>query len=318
VQHGFFARIWGHCERQGARSIGGGRKENGNFCRFRSGKMSYLAPSEFVTKMIDAGESKVLMSFRDTVIRAYMAGAILALAAAFAVSINVQTGNPLVGAILFPVGFCMLYLLGYDLLTGVFVLSPLAWIDRRPGVTFFGVLRNWFLVFIGNFAGALTVAVMMAVVFTFAFTVEPDAVGQKIGKIGEARTLGYAAHGAAGMLTLFIRGMLCNWMVSTGVVGAMVSTTVPGKVIAMWMPIMVFFYMTFEHSVVNMFLFPSGLMLGGNFSIQDYFYWNEIPTVAGNLVGGLFFTGLMLYSTHAPRPSSRRAKASAVSYAPAE
>jgi formate/nitrite transporter FocA (FNT family) len=47
-------------------------------------------------------------------------------------------------------------------------------------------------------------------------------------------------------------------MVSTGVVGAMLSTTVGGKVIAMWMPIMLFFYMTFEHSIVNMFLFPSG------------------------------------------------------------
>jgi formate/nitrite transporter len=268
--------------------------------------MAYLAPSEFVTKMIDAGESKVFMSFRDTVIRAYMAGAILALAAVFAVTITVQTGNPLVGAILFPVGFCMLYLLGYDLLTGVFVLTPLALIDGRPGVTLYGVLRNWVLVFIGNFLGALTVAVMMAVVFTYGFTVEPDAVGQKIGKIGEARTVGYAAHGAAGMLTLFIRGMLCNWMVSTGVVGAMISTTVPGKVIAMWMPIMVFFYMTFEHSVVNMYLFPSGLMLGGNFTIQDYFIWNEIPTVLGNLVGGLAFTGLTLYTTHARTAAPRR------------
>jgi hypothetical protein len=67
------------------------------------------------------------------------------------------------------------------------------------------------------------------------------------------------------MLTLFVRGMLCNWMVSTGVVGAMISTTVGGKVLAMWMPIMLFFYMAFEHSVVNMFLFPSGLLLGGQF-----------------------------------------------------
>ena len=100
------------------------------------------------------------------------------------------------------------------------------------------------------------------------------------------------------MLTLFIRGMLCNWMVSTGVVGAMISTTVSGKVIAMWMPIMLFFYMAFEHSIVNMFLFPSGLMLGGKFSIMDYLIWNEIPTVLGNLVGGLAFTGLTLYATH--------------------
>jgi formate/nitrite transporter FocA (FNT family) len=66
----------------------------------------------------------------------------------------------------------------------------------------------------------------------------------------------------------------------------------------MWMPIMVFFYMGFEHSIVNMFLFPSGLMLGGNFSLYDYMVWNEIPTVIGNLVGGLAFVGLTLYSTH--------------------
>ncbi|MEK9970501.1 MAG: formate/nitrite transporter family protein [Ferrovibrio sp.] len=261
--------------------------------------MAYLMPAEFVTKMIDAGESKIFMSTRDTVIRAYMAGAILALAAWFAVTMSINTGVPIIGAILFPVGFSMLYLFGYDLLTGVFVLCPLALIDKRPGVTFGGVMRNWGLVFIGNFAGAFTVAVMAAIVTTFGFSTAPDKVGVAIGHIGEARTVGYAAHGAAGMLTLFIRGVLCNWMVSAGVVGAMISTNVSGKVIAMWMPIMLFFSMTFEHSIVNMFLFPSGLLLGGKFSLMDYLVWNEIPTVVGNLVGGLAFTGLTLYTTHA-------------------
>lgn len=267
--------------------------------------MSYVAPNELVTKMIDAGEAKIRMSTSDTLIRAYMAGAILALAAAFAVTVSVQTGEPLAGAVLFPVGFCMLYLMGFDLLTGVFTLAPLALIDKRPGMTMPGLLRNWTLVFVGNFAGALTVAVMMAIIFTFGFSEAPNAVGQKIGTIGESRTVGYAAHGAAGMLTLFIRGILCNWMVSTGVVGAMMSRDLSGKVIAMWMPIMVFFYMGFEHSIVNMFLFPSGLMLGGNFSIADYFIWNEIPTVIGNLVGGLTFVGLTLYATHGRRTYAR-------------
>ncbi|WP_341328325.1 formate/nitrite transporter family protein [Methylotuvimicrobium sp. KM2] len=260
--------------------------------------MSYLVPSEFVTKMVDAGESKVYMSTRDTLIRAYMAGAILALAAVFAVSITVETGSPIFGAIMFPVGFCMLYLLGFDLLTGVFVLVPLAWIDKRPGVRVGGILRNWGLVFVGNFLGALTVALLMSIVFTYGFSVEPNAVGKKLAGVGEARTLGYAQYGIAGWFTIFTRGMLCNWMVSTGVVGAMISTTVSGKVIAMWMPIMLFFAMAFEHSVVNMFLFPAGLIMGGNFSIMDYFIWNEIPTVLGNLVGGLAFTGMTLYSTH--------------------
>jgi formate/nitrite transporter len=270
--------------------------------------MAYLQPAEFVKKAIDAGEAKVFMATKDTLIRAFMAGAILALAAAFAVTINQGTGQPLIGALLFPVGFSMLYLLGYDLLTGVVVLTPLALIDRRSGVTFGGMLRNWLLVFIGNFAGALVVAVMMAIVFTFGFATDPSPVGKVIAGIGEARTLGYAKYGASGMLTLFVRAVMCNWMVSTGVIGAMISTSVPGKVIAMWMPITVFFYMTFEHSVVNMFLFPSALMMHGSFSIMDYIIWNEIPTLTGNIVGGIAFTGLMLYSTHA-RPGVSRAPA---------
>lgn len=260
--------------------------------------MAYVVPSEFVAKMVDAGESKLLMSTRDTLIRAYMAGAILALAAAFAVTVSVNTGNPLIGALLFPVGFCLLYLMGFDLLTGVFTLVPLAVLDKRPGATWGGVMRNWTLVFFGNFAGAITVAVFMAIILTFGFSEAPNAVGQKLGTIGEGRTVGYAAHGWAGMLTLFIRGVMCNWMVSTGVVAAMMSTSVSGKVIGMWMPILVFFYMGFEHSIVNMFLFPAGLMLGGKFTFMDYLLWNEIPTVLGNLVGGLTFVGATLYSTH--------------------
>jgi len=268
--------------------------------------MSYVAPQEFATKMIDAGESKVFMSTKDTLIRAYMAGAILALAAAFAVTVTVNTGNPLIGALLFPVGFCMLYLMGFDLLTGVFTLAPLALIARRPGVTVGGILRNWGLVFIGNFAGAMTTAVFMAIIFTMGFSEAPNAVGQKIGLIGESRTLGYAAAGASGMLTLFVRAVMCNWMVSTGVIAAMMSTSVSGKVIGMWMPIVIFFYLGFEHSIVNMFLFPSGIMLGGQFTWADYFLWNEIPTVVGNLVGGLTFVGGMIYATHYRTSPSRK------------
>lgn len=268
--------------------------------------MSYLVPSEFVTKMVDAGESKIYMATRDALIRAYMAGAILAISAVFAVTVTVQTGYPIIGAILFPVGFSILYLMGFDLLTGVFVLTPLAWFDKRPGVTFAGILKHWGVVFTGNFLGALTVALLMAIVFTYGFSKEPDKVGEVISGIGEARTLGYKDFGAAGMLTIFIRGVLCNWMVSLGVVGAMISTSVSGKVIAMWMPIMLFFGMGFEHSVVNMFLFPSAMMMGGDFSVMDYLIWNELPVVLGNLVGGLSLTGLTLYTTHV-RTAPRRA-----------
>ncbi|MBB96693.1 MAG: formate transporter [Rhodobacteraceae bacterium] len=283
--------------------------------------MSYVTPKEFAAKMVDAGESKVFMSTKDTLIRAYMAGAILALAAAFAVTIAVNTGNFLVASLLFPVGFCTLYLLGFDLLTGVFTLAPLALLAKRPGVTWGGVFRNWGLVFCGNFAGAMTVAVFMAIIFTMGFSQEPNAVGQKIGVIGESRTLGYAAAGGAGLLTVFVRAVMCNWMVSTGVVAAMMSNSVSGKIMAMWMPILVFFYLGFEHSIVNMFLFPSGIMLGGEFTWADYFIYNEIPVVLGNLVGGLTFVGGMIYATHfkeSPKRNANVARNDDVSGVPAE
>ncbi len=270
--------------------------------------MSYLEPTEFVTKMVDAGESKVYMSTKDTLIRAFMAGATLALAAVFAITVAVNTGSPLLGAVLFPVGFIMLYLMKFDLLTGVFTLVPLALIDKRPGVTVSQVLRNWSLVFVGNFAGALAVAFMMSFILTYGYNTDGGAIAEKVGKIGEARTLGYKTHGVGGWLTIFIRGMLCNWMVSMGVVGAMISTSATGKMAAMWMPIMLFFYMAFEHSIVNMFLFPFSMIMGGGFTIADYLIWNELPTVLGNMVGGLVFVGLPLYYTHVKMSAERHLK----------
>lgn len=278
--------------------------------------MSYLSPPEFVGKMVDAGESKVFMAPRDVLIRAIMAGAILAVAVAFAVTTAVQTGMPIVGALVFPVGFCILNLMGFDLVTGVFALAPLAWFDKRPGVTPGKVLKNWGLVFVGNFIGALAVAVMIAITLTQGFSAEPNAVGNAFANAADARTLGFKEAGAAGMLEVFVRGILCNWFVSMGVVGALLSKSVGGKVIAMWMPITIFFGLVFEHAVVNMYLFPLGMMMGGELTIMDWLIWNEIPVVLGNIVGGLLFTGLTLYATHgrtAPstRPQSLEAEAAA-------
>ena len=91
-----------------------------------------------------------------------------------------------------------------------------------------------------------------------------------------------------------------------GVVGAMISTSVSGKWLAMWMPVMLFFFMGFEHSIVNMFLFPFSLIMGGNFTIADYLLWNELPVVLGNLAGGLVFVGLPIYYTHAKTSATRK------------
>ncbi len=268
--------------------------------------MAYIEPNEFATKMVDAGEQKIFMSTKDTLVRAFMAGAILALAAFFAITVIVKTGSPLVGSLLFPVGFIMLYLMKFDLLTGVFTLVPLSVLDKRPGCTVDQMFRNWGLVFVGNFAGALTVAFFASFILTYGYNTDGGAMAAKVSGIGEARTLGYQAHGTDGWITIFIRGMLCNWMVSMGVVGAMISTSATSKIIAMWMPVMLFFFMGFEHSIVNMFLFPFSMIMGGDFTVIDYFVWNEIPTALGNLAGGFLLVGLPLYWTHVKTNPERK------------
>ncbi len=66
------------------------------------------------------------------------------------------------------------------------------------------------------------------------------------------------------------------------------------------MPIFLFFAQGFEHSVVNMFVIPSGMMLGAKVTLADWLLWNQIPVTLGNLVGGFLFTGLALYTTYKP------------------
>lgn len=261
--------------------------------------MSYIKPAEFVQTMIDAGENKVSMSTRDTLLRAAMGGAILAIAVVVAITAAVQTGLPIVGALVFPVGFVTLNLMGFDLLTAMFALAPLALFEKRSGITKIAILRNWLLVALGNLVGAVSVAFLVALTFTMNFTVDPGAVGEAFIKASTARTLGFAEHGMDGWITAFVKGILCNWMVCLGVVGAMTSKSVSGKTLAMWFPIFIFFALVFEHAVVNMFLFPLGMMLGANFTIMDWLTWNQLPVTLGNLVGGLVFTGMALYVTHA-------------------
>lgn len=261
--------------------------------------MSAFKPVEFVQTMIDVGEAKVKTSTRDLILRGIMAGIILSLAVVVAITAIVQTGIGIVGALVFPVGFCILSLMGYDLVTGVFGIAPLAKFDNRRGVTWGRVLRCWGLVGFGNLIGSLIVAGLIALSLTMNFSVEPNVVGQKFIAVSTARTVGFESLGADGWITCFVRGILCNLMVCLGVIGNMTARSVAGKVAAMWLPIFIFFALVFEHAVVNMFLFPLGMMLGADFGVSTWLSFNLIPTILGNIVGGLLFTCVPLYLTHA-------------------
>jgi formate/nitrite transporter FocA (FNT family) len=160
------------------------------------------------------------------------------------------------------------------------------------------MLSNWGWVFLGNLIGSMFYAALLAIALTMAGQVEPAGVAASIVKIAEMKTLGYAHFGMAGLITAFVKAVLCNWMVCLGVVMALSSTSTIGRIAGAWMPILVFFAQGFEHSVVNMFIIPAGMMMGAKVTISDWWLWNEIPVTLGNLVGGLLFTGLALYVTY--------------------
>jgi formate transporter len=112
-----------------------------------------------------------------------------------------------------------------------------------------------------------------------------------------------------------VKAVLCNWMVTIGAVLALVSRSTVGKIAAMWLPIMTFFALGFEHSVVNMFLIPSAMMLGAPISAGQWLFWNLLPVTIGNLVAGTLLTGMALYATYptelVPAASQMRVPAAA-------
>ena len=277
--------------------------------------MDYVKPADVASAMVNAGHNKLALSASDLTIRGALAGAILAAATSLAITGTVQTDQPLVGSLIFPVGLILIVLLGLDLVTGAFGLVPLPWIERSASTP--ALLANFGWIFLGNLIGSVAYGGLLAVALTNFGTAAPAGVAAKIIAIAQLKTTGYEALGFAGLVTAFVKAMLCNWMVCLAVVAAMTTTSTIGKIACAYMPVFIFFAQGFEHSVVNMFMIPTGMMMGAKISVAEWWLWNQIPVTLGNLVGGFTFTGLALYITHKPRASAP-APLAAPSQVPAE
>jgi formate transporter len=264
--------------------------------------MDYVKPADVAAAMVNTGRSKLALSPVDLVIRGGLAGGILAAATSLAITGAVQTGQPLVGALIFPVGLILIVLLGLDLVTGAFGLVPLPWFESDADSK--SVLSNWLWIFLGNLIGSVVYGGLLAIALTNFGATAPSDVAAKIVAIAQAKTIGYEAHGFAGMVTVFVKAILCNWMVCLAIVAAMSTSSTIGKIACAYMPVFIFFAQGFEHSVVNMFIIPTGMIMGAKVTVAEWWVWNQIPVTLGNLVGGFVFTGLALYITHKPRKAA--------------
>jgi formate/nitrite transporter len=253
--------------------------------------------------MAETGKRKLALAPGDLLIRGMLSGAILGVATSLAFTGAVQTNVPLVGALIFPVGLISIVLLGLELVTGSFALVPLPWLNGEASGG--AVLVNWGWVFIGNLIGSVAYGALIAIALTNFGATAPAGVAARIVQIAELKTTGYAALGFAGLVTVFVKAMLCNWMVCLAVVLAMTTNSVIGKIACAWMPVFIFFAQGFEHSVVNMFIIPTGMMMGAKVTVADWWLWNQIPVTLGNLVGGFTFTGLAIYMTYKPHAAGK-------------
>ena len=261
--------------------------------------VDYVNPSEAVASAVTVAQKKADLSVGELLLRSVLAGALLAYATSLAQIVVSQGVPPIVGAILFPTGFVILVLLGLELATGNFALLPLAAMtgDISPSA----VLRNWGWVYLGNLIGSLLYAALFYLAITNCGASDGGALGELVRQAAQKKTLAYMALGARGWLAAMAKAILCNWMVTLGAVLALVSRSTIGKVVAMWLPIMMFFALGYEHSIVNMYVIPAGRMLGAPVPIAKLWLWNQIPVTLGNIFAGVVLTAWAFYATYHTR-----------------
>ena len=262
--------------------------------------MDCVSPPEIVTNALETAERKASLTVRDLLLRGMLAGGMLAYATSLTIVTLSQGLPPIVGAALFPVGFVILVLLGLELATGNFALLPPAVLSGQ--ITLNQMLRNWAWVYLGNLIGSVMYAVLFYLAITNFGASNGGALGDQLRQIAQKKTLAYIATGASGWATALVKGMLCNWMVTLGAVLALASRSTIGKIAAMWLPIMTFFAHGYEHSIVNMYVMPAGMLLGAPVSLKQWWIWNQIPVTLGNIFSGALFTGIALYLTYTTTP----------------
>jgi formate/nitrite transporter len=232
-----------------------------------------------------------------------LSGLIIAFAAA--VANTAAHGIPNVGlarlvmGVIFPFGLGMVVVSGAELFTGA-CLIPVSVLDGKA--SFAGMLKNWFFVYIGNFAGGLLVAA--GCVFSGQFNYSANALAAFTIRVAAAKC-------ALPFASAVVSGVFCNFLVCLGVFLALASKDVPGRFMGAYLPVAFFVICGFEHSVANMFYIPAGLLalgvpsyaakaaeLGVNtapLTWGNFFGANLLPVTLGNIAGGAAFACMMWF-----------------------
>lgn len=265
--------------------------------------MNLFSPAEVAKNYVNVGKGKANLPIAKMFLLAIMAGAFIAIGGISSTTAAVSVTQPslakLLSACIFPGGLTMVLLAGSELFTGNCLLTiPLL----EKEITFGSMLKNWGVVYLGNFVGSMLVAA--GVIFGHTASLFQNQLAVSI------------LSTAAGKCSLsfsdaLIRGILCNFLVCIAVWVAMAAKDAAGKVIALFFPIVMFVVSGFEHSVANMYYIGAALFAkmvpeyaqaaveaGVNVdavSVGNFFGVNLLPVTIGNIIGGGICVGCVYW-----------------------
>jgi formate transporter len=256
------------------------------------------SPKEIAERIETVAIAKANLALLPMIMLGMLAGAYIGLGALYYVlvtsdpTIGFATSRVLGGAV-FSLGLLLVIVAGAELFTGNNLLA-LGWVDRR--ITTSALLRNWFVVCVANFVGALGLAVLVS---------WSGHAGMNKGLVGVQYVAVAAAKTALPFGKAFFLAVLCNSLVCLAVWMALAGRSVIDKAVAMILPVSAFVAAGFEHSVANMYLIPMGLLLYDEVDVTGIanlaslswsgYFRSLVPVILGNIVGGSVLVAFVYY-----------------------
>lgn len=254
--------------------------------------MNYNSPKEIAAEFCNSGLYKTRLSFIKFALLAFLGGTFIAFGGLLTVMVaggmpDVYAANPglvkFVAGALFPVGLIMVSVAGADLFTSDCAGIILPFLDKR--ISFKVLLKIWILSYFFNFVGTQFVAWFMT---------------YQTGIIADSPWKDYLNHLAETKMskdfwTVFIKGVGANWLVCLGTWMGFAAKDVIGKAVGIWIPVMLFVTLGYEHSIANMFFIPAAIYQGADITWVDFLVKNLLPATLGNIVGGAGLVGCIYW-----------------------
>ena len=253
-----------------------------------------LIPQQMAEKVEAAGVRKAALPLLSLFVLAILAGAFIGLGAMFATTTAAASSNlpygvaRLLVGLTFCLGLILVVVAGAELFTGN-NLIVMAWASRKIGT--WALMRNWLVVYVGNFVGSLGTAVLVLLGRQYM---------AGAGAVGEAALGTAAAKMNLGFIQALALGVLCNGLVCLAIWLTFSARSVTDKILAILFPITAFVAAGFEHSVANMYFIPYALLIKAfdpafittrtidltNLTWGAFFLKNLLPVTIGNILGG--------------------------------